>query len=188
MSIPTTKRLSWTECFVIGIALVAICAIAYPKWAARNSANSQYALSQQTGKALSSALTAAHVKWEAAGGDNKEFLDVSGQGVGDMAFNDLGWPSGISTDGKSKLAEISNKGAIGHDACGQIFHKLIAQKNYSVIAADNKGECHNGDICAKAMSDHECEFIVRKTNESIYYNSTTGQVKVQAPTQKTSTN
>jgi hypothetical protein len=183
MSIPT-KRLSLTECLVIGIALVAICAIAYPKWAARN--NPQYALSQQTGKALSSALNAAHAKWEAAGGSNKEFLDLTGEGVGDMAFNDLGWPTGISADGKSTLSAISNKGAIGHDACGQIFHKLIDQKDYSVIAADNQGVCHNGDICAKALSDHECQFQIRKTNEFIYYNAQTGQVNVQKTENKQS--
>ncbi len=175
MSTPT-KRLSWIEWFVVAIALVAICAIAYPKWAERN--NPQYAMSQQTGKALSSALNAAHAKWEIMA-DNKEFIDLTGQGTGDTAFNDLGWPTGISADGKTTLSAISNKGAIGHDACGQIFHKLMGQKNYSVIAADDKGECHNGDICAKALSDHECQFKVRKTNESIYYNSKTGQVNVQ---------
>ena len=178
MSTPT-KHLSWTEWFVVGIALVAICAIAYPKWVAKN--NPRYALSQQTGKALSSALNAAHAKWEILA-DNKEFLDLSGKGIGDTAFNDLGWPTGISADGKTKLSEISNKGAIGHDACGQIFHKLMSEKNYNVIAADNKGECQNGDICAKALSDHECQFQVRKTNEVIYYNSTTGKITMQNST------
>ena len=180
MSTPT-KRLSWTEWFVVGIAVIAICAIAYPKWQAKNTP--QYAMSQQTGKALSSALNAAHAKWSITA-DNKEFLDLTGTGIGDTTFNDLGWPTGISTDGKSKLSEISNKGSIGHDACGQIFHKLMGQKNYSVIAADDKGECQNGDICAKALSDHECQFQVRKTNESIYYNSKTGKVDVQKPENK----
>ncbi len=178
MSTPT-KHLSWTEWFVVGIALIAICAIAYPKWVAKN--NPRYALSQQTGKALSSALNAAHAKWEILA-DNKEFLDLSGKGIGDTAFNDLGWPTGISADGKTTLSEISNKGAIGHDACGQIFHKLMSEKNYNVIAADNKGECQNGDICAKALSDHECQFQVRKTNEVIYYNSTTGKITMQNST------
>ncbi len=162
---------------VVVVALLAIlAAIALPKYMDFTS-DARSALVSATGGSLSAGLNLAHAKWEVGGA--LAFVDLDGDGQSDTHFNKKGWPSGISADGKTLLFDVHAKGEAGHDACRQLMKNVINTTGISIISANAKNECMNGDFCARAVKGSGCEYTYRSTQEKLIYDTQTGQVTVE---------
>jgi len=173
MTYNTSKGFTLIELVVVVVLLAILSAVALPKYM-NFTEDARTALVQSTAGSFAAGLNLAHAKWEVNG--NAEYVNLEGDGDIAIGFTDKGWPSKISRDGKSKLADIADSGVSGHDACSQIIQNVINTTGLTIIAANGNGECTSGDFCARADKNQECVYTYRATNEKIRYRANTGKV------------
>lgn len=161
------------ELVIVVVLLGILASVALPRYM-NFTGEAREAMVKATVGAFSSGLNLAHARWQLKDA-TRGLVDLDGDGLKETLFNDTGWPVGTSADGQTKLTELSDRGVLAHDACGQIFKTVMNANGVTVIAANNSGQCMSGDFCAQAI-DTKCNYKHRPTKEIITYDSLTGKV------------